>query len=153
ENVFDVSHVVGRDDWLQTALSYLHTVPAKKLVVVRGMMGVGKTTCLKLLLHTLSEQDGYQPILHLFVSREDMTPEDHLDNFLAAILAKREVVLPESKMPSREAQIKLLLSDLHKAKERVVLLLDDAQMILDERGQIPACWQDFFTEFLGRPHK
>ncbi len=153
ENAFDISHVVGRADWLKTALSYLHTTPPKKLVVVQAMMGMGKTTCLKLLLHTLCEGGNFQPILHLFSDRVDMTAEDHLDTFLATILAKREVIIPESKMPNRREQIKLLLSDLHKADQRVVLLLDDAQIILDEHGQLAACWQDFFTEFLQRPHQ
>jgi hypothetical protein len=153
ENAFDIGHVVGRETWLKTALSYLHTTPPKKLIIIQAMMGMGKTTCLKLLLHALSEQDRYQPILHLFSDQEDMTSEDHLDNFLATVLAKREVIIPESKVPNREEQIKLLLSDLHKSKERVVLLLDDTQIILDERGQLPSAWQQFFTEFLQRPHQ
>jgi len=80
-------------------------------------MGIGKNHCLKLLLHMLTEQERYQAILHLFLDHQDMTSEDHLDNFLATVLAKREVVIPETKILTRQEQIKFLLRDLANAEQ------------------------------------
>ncbi len=47
-----MSYIVGREPWLTTMLSDLET-KAKKLVVIQGMMGIGKSSGLKLLLHHL----------------------------------------------------------------------------------------------------
>lgn len=149
----DTSHIVGREAWLARMLSYLDTTP-KKLVVIQGMMGVGKTSGIKLLLQTLLEREECWPVLYSFPTTPDITPSDHLNTFLATILAELEVAEPEvSKTPPLDKRIDQVIKHLGEAKQRVILLVDDAQVIMDERGQLPREWEQFFAKYLSSNHQ
>ena len=149
----DISHIVGREAWLTKMLSYLDTT-AKKLVVVQGMMGIGKTSGIKLLLQNLLDREECWPILYNFSTAGDITPADHLNTFLATVLAELHISEPEaSKTPSLAKHIEQVMQHLAETGQRIVLLLDDAQVILDERGQLPQAWEHFFTEYLHSNHQ
>lgn len=149
----DTGHIVGREEWRTQMLSYLEPA-SKKLVVIQGMMGIGKTSGLKLLLQSLLEREEYWPILYAFSPATDITPNDHLDTFLATILAELEVPEPEpTKTPPLSKRIEQLLKRLGEVEQRVVLLLDDAQVILDRQGQLAQEWQQFLAEFLRYQHR
>ena len=149
----DISHIVGREDWLTRMLSYLDAMP-KKLVVVQGMMGIGKTSSLKLLLHHLLDREECWPILYSFSTAADVTPADHLDTFLATIHAELRATNPETgKTPSVARRIQQVIELLAATQQRVILLLDDAQVIMDEHGQLSRDWQHFFTEYLRSNHQ
>ncbi len=149
----DTSHIVGRETWLAKMLSYLDT-EVKKLVLVQGMMGLGKTSGIKLLLQNLLDREECWPILYSFSTVADITPADHLDTFLATILAELQVSEPEaSKTPPLTKRIDLVIKCLAETNQRVVLLVDDGQVIMDERGQLPHEWEQFFTEYLRSNHQ
>ena len=151
---FDTSYIVGREAWHATMLSYLEVVPLKKLVVIQGMMGAGKTSSLKLLLQNLLEHEEYWPIFYTFSPASDITPDDHLDTFLATILAELYVAEPEAtKTPPLTERIEQVLKRLTEAEQRVVLLVDDAQVILDQLGQLTENWRQFLTAFLQHQHR
>ena len=151
----DTSHIVGRETWNTEMLSYLEAAKApKKLVVIQGMMGAGKTSSLKLLLRSVLEHDEYWPILYTFSPASDMTPDDHLDSFLATILAEVHAAEPEApKTPPLTQRIEQVLTQLSEAEQRIVVLVDDAQVILDEHGQLPENWRRFLTAFLQHQHR
>ncbi len=149
----DTSHIVGREPWLAKMLSYLET-RAKKLVVVQGMMGIGKSSGIKLLLQNVLEREEGWPVLYSFPTATDITPTDHLDTFLATILAELQVSEPEaSKTPPLAKRIEQVMTRLAETEQRIILLIDDAQVIMDERGQLPHEWQQFFTEYLRSNHQ
>ena len=149
----DTSHIVGREPWLTTMLSHLET-KAKKLVVIQGMMGIGKSSGLKLLLHHLLDREECWPILYSFPTSADITPADHLDTFLATILAEIQVSEPEaSKTPPLAKRIEQVLTHLTEMHQRIILLIDDAQIILDEHGQLSREWQQFLAEYLRSNHQ
>lgn len=152
-SLLDTSHIVGREPWLDTMLSHLET-RLKKLVVIQGIMGVGKSSGLKLLLQNLLEREECWPILYSFPTGPDITPTDHLDTFLATILAEVQVAEPEaSKTPSLTKRIEQVVMHLTGTALRVILLIDDAQVILDEHGQLLQEWQQFFTTYLRSNHQ
>ncbi len=149
----DTSHIVGREPWLVKMLSYLDTT-AKKLVVIQGMMGIGKTSGMKLLLQNLLDREECWPILYTFSTATDITPTDHLETFLATILAELHVSEPEaSKTPPLAKRVEQVIKHLEVMEQRVILLLDDAQVIIDEHGQLPREWQQFFAEYLSSTHQ
>jgi hypothetical protein len=108
--VSDVSHIVGRQEWLEKLLSFAGK--AKKFVAIQGMMGVGKTSLLKLLL-----QNEAAETLPLAI------------------------------------QISQMMQRLGEIKQRVVLLVDDGQVVLDQQGQISREWQHFLREYLSADHR
>ena len=149
----DTGHIVGREVWRAKMLSHLEST-SKKLVVIQGMMGIGKTSGLKLLLQSLLEREEYWPILYTFSPAADVSASDHLDTFLATILAELEVSEPESaKTPPLAKRIEQVLKRLDEVEQRVVLLLDDTQVILDRQGQLTREWQQFLAEFLKYQHR
>jgi transcriptional regulator with XRE-family HTH domain len=149
----DTSHIVGREPWLARMLSYLDTIP-KKLVVIQGMMGIGKTSGIKLLLQNLLEREECWPVLYSFPTTADITPSDHLNTFLATILAELQVSEPEaSKTPPLAKRIEQVIKHLAETEQRIILLIDDAQVIIDERSQLPREWQQFFAEYLSSNHQ
>ena len=153
QQAFDISHLVGREEWLATMLS--HAENQKKLVVISGMMGVGKTSGLKLLLsHFLNQPEACHPLFSTFPSASDMKPADHLQTLLATILAELDASEPEAtKTVSLETQVKQVLTRIAQLDQRVVLLLDDAQHILNERGRLTPEWEYFLATYLEVDHQ
>lgn len=151
--LFDVSHVVGREQWLGRMLSYL-AEHSKKLAVIRGMMGVGKTSGLKLLFQQFQAQEHIYPIFYTFSPAVNIKPADHLQAFLATILAELDRSEPETTTTGQlEAWIEYVLSRLVELKQRVVLFVDDAQVILNDEGQLSPEWEQFLTKYLGTHHQ
>src|SRR5260370_10129689 len=149
----DTSHIVGRDGWAEKMLSYLHMTPPKKVVVIQGLSGSGKTTGLKLLQRRLGEMEGYRLIQHAFTSSENKTPGDHLDSFLAKVLKELRIPQPDgSKALLLAEQIDQIITGLMAAGERVVLLLDDAQPILEQPAYLSSNRHQFLPPLFHLPH-
>src|SRR5579875_82388 len=122
KSTLDTSHIVGRESWLARMISYLDTMD-KKLVVIQGMMGVGKTSGLRLLLHQLLDREECWPILYSFSTTADTTPTDHLDMLLATTLAELHVPEPETgKTPPLARRIERFIKYLVATEQRVILL-------------------------------
>lgn len=149
---FDTSHIVGRETWLSQMLT--HLAESMKVVVIRGMMGQGKTSGLKLLFQNLQEQNLFYPILYTFSPAGDMTPADHLQSFLSTILAELNGDAPEAtKTIPLATQIEQVLTQIGAAAQRVILLVDDAQGILGEQNQLTPEWEQFLDTFLAADHQ
>ena len=148
---FDISHLLGREAWVERMISYL-SAQRKKFIVIQAMMGEGKTSGLKWLLQRLLELDGYYPIFYTFPAAEDRTPTDQLTAFLSAVLAELHVSDPDAKTPSLEMQIEQVLTRLAELSQRVVFLVDDAHLVLDAQGQLTPEWDHFLRAFVAGDH-
>ncbi len=153
----DVSHLLERDAWIEEMLSYLEMKPAKKLVTIQAVSGAGKTSAINLLLKNLIDRDHCLPLLFSFSPAEDMTPDDHLDTFLAQLLT--DLGIPQSdeaqKARSADERIEQVLNEIIAARQqgmRVILLLDDAQVILERDRDVSAHWLQFLSEFVKNDH-
>lgn len=149
---FDTSHLLGREAWVEHMISYPIT-QHKKFIAILGMMGEGKTSGLKWLLQRLLELDGYYPIFYTFSTTEDRTPTDQLTAFVSAILAELHVSDPDGKTPALEKQIAQVLSRLAELSQRVVFLVDDAHLVLDNHGQLTPEWDRFLRAFVASDHR
>ena len=149
----ETRHLIGRETWLADLQRMVQDTPAKKLVFLRGPIGVGKSSELMRLasLFERTLHPAYRVIwLPLRAAQTAGRPELALDVLLGTLLSDCGVMpLPPS--APREAHIAALLSHLKKDNRPTVILLDNAEC-LQEKGRLAACWEVFLTEFVHSDH-
>src|SRR6266567_1264668 len=152
----DTSHLLERESWVKEMLSYLNMMPQKKLVVIQGAMGAGKSHAMALLTQQLALQSDLYVLPYRFEQGEDTTPDDQLAIFLATVLSDLLQAAPdETKQRSLEERIDQVLAALRERGERGqknVLLLDDTQVIFPSALEWSAAWERFFQSFTREPH-
>lgn len=153
-HLLETRHLIGREDWLASVLTTLHGPFVKKLVVLQGPPGIGKSSELhRIAAHFLAVEPRPLVILSAFTSVEQHSePENALDLLLGTVLA--EIGSPDD--PVRTAplavRIAFVLDQLEKRSRATLVLVDNAEHLVDERGQIAPCWQEFLKQFLQRRH-
>lgn len=149
----DQRHLVGRDGWIAEMHAYLDAPLPKKLVVVQATMGAGKSSGLNLLRRSLEQRGSYEIIFFACASPSNMTYEEHLDQLLAAVLVRLGVQMQEADLPPPLPQrIKRCFQQIALTKRRTVIFVDNGEVVLDENGQLSACWQQFLADFLHYQH-
>ncbi len=150
----DTSHLLERDAWLEHMVSYLTREQQRKLVVIQGHMGIGKSHALALLTQHLASLSDYYLIPYRFSSGEGKTPEDQLDTFLATLQADLlggTSITDTMKQPPLAERMEQVFSTM-KQRGKVVLLLDDVQEVFSSATQWPTVWEQFFLAFVKEPH-
>jgi tetratricopeptide (TPR) repeat protein len=153
----DTSHLLEREEWVRTMLTYPAMTPPKKLVTIQGHMGIGKSHALALLIQRLALQPDLYLIPYRFESGEGKTPDDHLAVFLATILSDL-IMMPttdETKQCPLHERIDQVLAAIRQRSEqgqKVILLLDDAQEIFPSAVEWSPTWEQFFQTFIKEPH-
>lgn len=149
----DVSTLLEREAWVEEAMSLLQRTPPIKVSVVQGGMGAGKSHALALLAQRLAQQEELYLIPYKFEQSESMRPEDHLDVFLATLLADLTFqASDEAKQRPLEERIGQALKVLFAYEKPVVLLLDDAQQIFPDANSWSLGWHQFFSKWMSGPH-
>jgi Domain of unknown function (DUF1704)/AAA domain/Tetratricopeptide repeat len=156
EHLLETRHLVGRGEWLQQVLGLLQGEVPKKLLVLQGPIGSGKSSELHRLARSFLSTDPARPHLvlcELPAVERDLGAESALDLFLATVLA--EVGTPGSAMPlaSLSTRAAFVLETLATTIRPTVLLLDNAEHLLDEHGTLAVCWEQFLSQFLRRQHR
>ncbi len=151
----ETRHLIGREDWLRSVLALLDETLPKKLVVLQGPVGVGKSSELhRLAAHLLRVESPRTRVVlcDLPVTEHDVEPESMLDIFLATILAEAGTL--GSVMPSASLNVRILfaLEALKQSSRPLLLLLDNAEHLLDKRGRLTPCWEQFLAQFLRCQH-
>ncbi|HYU73301.1 MAG TPA: hypothetical protein VEL31_11530, partial [Ktedonobacteraceae bacterium] len=85
----ETRHLIGREDWLRSVLALLDETLPKKLVVLQGPVGVGKSSELHRLAEHLLRVEAPQTrvvLCDLPITEHDVELESMLDIFLATIL-------------------------------------------------------------------
>jgi len=158
----DTSHILGREQWMNKMLSYLNPQESirEKVIVIQAGLGAGKTSCFKLLQKRLLECDDIHVIYHeckksmdLDASQKGKTPEEHLEALLAHIINDLQ---PHQAERHEEAsvteRVRLVLQAMGESSTRIVILIDDAQVLLDEDGELSSGWQLFLDEVIAHNH-
>jgi tetratricopeptide (TPR) repeat protein len=156
DHLLETRHLLGRGEWLQEVLGLLQGEVPKKLLILQGPIGSGKSSELHRLARSFLSTDPARPHLvlcELPAVERDLGAESALDIFLATVLA--EVGTPGSAMPlaSLATRVTFVLETLATTIRPTVLLLDNAEHLLDEHGQLAACWQQFLSQFLRHQHR
>lgn len=149
-------HLVGRNDWVRDMQRFVSTGLPKKLIVIQAALGAGKTSALHLLRRELEEQETCRSFFFTCTSPVDMTPEEHLDRFLADVSAFLGVVAKpedEQELLSLTQRSQLLLKHLAQLHEQTIVFVDNGEVLLGERGQLAACWKQFFQDFVQYQHR
>ena len=154
----EVRHVVGREAWIDDMLERLRASLAPKLVVLQGSLGAGKSCSLHALGWRIkgNQPDGAAVSLVEFDTKAPEPDDDAiLDQILCAVLADLGFASTIEVMMQRktlEERLTVAFEALEQAK-RSIILLDNAEVIIDAQGAIKPNWYRFLTEFLRRSHR
>ena len=77
-----------------------------------------------------------------------------LDALLAYILNDLQPQQAERReAPSTKERIRLVLQAIGEATKRLVILVDDAQVLLEQNGELSLGWQHFLGEVIEHSHQ
>ncbi|MGH2496506.1 MAG: tyrosine/phenylalanine carboxypeptidase domain-containing protein [Ktedonobacteraceae bacterium] len=153
----DTSHLLEREEWVAKMLTYPEATPQRKLVVIQGYMGTGKSHALALLTQHLAKESKYYLIPYLFEAGESKTPEDHLEVFLATIFSDLTMTatsddVKQRPLKERIDQVLAALKERGEQGQKVMLLLDDAQVIFPSAAEWFPAWAQFFEAVVREQH-
>lgn len=152
----ETRHLVGREDWLVSVTASLQETLPKKLIVLQGPVGIGKSSELhRLALQMLSiEPSHFQVTLcELPVAEQETDPESALDVLLGTLLAEMGTPDASMQLSSLETRVTYALHCLEKASRPVLVFVDNAEQLLDEEGRLAPCWERFLQRFLRSQHR
>lgn len=150
----DTSHILGRDEWRQQVKRLLTAVQRKKILILHGPAGIGKSSELNRLATSFLLHATHRPILCDFRAVEQRCePEEALDILVSTVLTELGVILPHMSPPSLDGRVAAMLEQTQEADLPVVILIDHAEVILDARGAIAPCWQRFLSRCLRGQHQ
>src|SRR5579859_2012688 len=151
----ETRHLIGRESWLARVLALLQGSTPKKLVVLHGPIGVGKSSELNRLagLWKLAAPSLSSLVkITLPVVDAEKSPEVALDLLLGTLLLEyQHPPLPAT--ASLQMRINSVLSRLTQQNHPGLILLDNAEGLLIEQGQLAPCWEMFLTQFLRGQHQ
>ncbi|MGB8346280.1 MAG: tetratricopeptide repeat protein [Ktedonobacteraceae bacterium] len=154
-SLLETRHLVGRADWLTSLSTALYGPQPRKLLVLHGPTGIGKSSELhRLARHLLAIAAHPHVILCILPDAEqEREPENALDHLLGLLLA--EIGPPDSSMQAApvEARITFVLNRFEKMARPVLVLIDNAEQVLESSGQLAACWKQFLKRFLRSQHR
>src|SRR5579859_4172942 len=151
----ETRHLIGRAGWLDTIMQMLEGPVPKKLMILHGPIGVGKSSELHRLAiewkRTVSDQESVIKIMLPLVEPES-SPEMALDLVLGTLLAEyHHPALPAT--ATQQMRINRLLSSLTQQEYPGLILLDNAECLLTEEGTLASCWEAFLTQLVRGQHQ
>ena len=151
----EISHLVGRKSWLDSLYAAIAGQPPLKWLILQGPPGIGKTSE----LHRIASYfQQHVPRYYVILCRlpecehETISADLALELLLSAVL---EGIGPtNAPMPtgSMQARVKYVLGCVARADRSVLILLDNAEHLLDEQGQLAPLWKNFYEQFIHIRH-
>jgi tetratricopeptide (TPR) repeat protein/transcriptional regulator with XRE-family HTH domain len=151
----ETRHLVGREEWLSMVIEHVQGRTARKLIILQGPMGVGKSSELHRLATYFIEttQPAYTVIwLPLPTERNDGA-EASLEMFLGTTLTDLGAPSSTPVLASLDARMTSVLVHLERSSQRVILLVDNAEGVLTNEGVLAPCWEQFLAQFLSFQHQ
>ena len=152
----ETRHLLGRSEWLASITQAIQSHASKKLVVLHGPVGIGKSSELhRLIQHFIhASEPAYHVIwIPLLPAERSAGPESSLTLLLGNVLAESGAPPPTPEMASWEKRQRLVFAHLEQSSRPVVILVDNAENALMEDGSLSACWEEFLAHFLRRQHR
>jgi hypothetical protein len=128
------------------------TASSKKIIILQGSPGSGKSSELHRLMHRL-------PQYHLVLSEPlpiqlgRLEPSDTLERLLNDIFELYGSMYTKMPANNLQARTKYILDQLVKANYPTLICMDNAEHIFDERGNLDTTWQHFLTIFAQTTHQ
>jgi hypothetical protein len=151
----EISHLVGRELWLETLYAAIVGQPPIKWMILQGPPGIGKTSELfRIATYFQQHIPRYYVVLCQLPEREqeeigaDLALEFLLSNLVEGI-GPANISMPVEGLGAR---VKYVLSCLARADRPVLILLDNAEHLLDEHGQLVPIWKHFYEQFVHARH-
>jgi tetratricopeptide (TPR) repeat protein len=151
----EISHLVGRESWLDSLYAAIRGQPPIKWIILQGPPGIGKTSELhRLATYFQQHIPRYYVILCQLPEREqealsgDMALELLSSDIVEGIGLLRASLLTES----LQARVRHVLDGLARADRPVLILLDNAEQLLDEQGDLVPTWRQFYKQFVHARH-
>ncbi len=151
----ETRHLLGRQAWLDSIMQMVQASLPKKLIVLHGPIGIGKSSELNRLAQQFQSLDHHsmRVVAIPFLAAEQYPdPETALDVFLGTVLHESQSA-PFPAHASQQTLTKLVLSTLELQKEPMVILLDNAECLLTEQGRLSPCWETFLARYLRSLHQ
>ena len=149
--VAETRHLIGREAWLASVRQMVQAFPAKKLIVLQGPIGVGKSSELTRLSDSFQRTSSHVVWLTLPADWSS-GPETALDLLLGTWLGACGLA-PFPAETARERLMAVLLAHLKQQGHPSAILLDNAECLLEANGTLAACWEAFLTQFVRSRHQ
>lgn len=150
----ETRHLIGRETWLAGVCRMVQGFPARKLIVLQGPIGVGKSSELMRLVRHFQYSSSQVIWLPLPATEGSSGPETALDVLLGTWLgASGTDPLALASETTREHLIEAVLAHLRRQQRPTVVLLDNAECLLEENGALAPCWEAFLTRFVRSQHQ
>jgi len=151
----EISHLIGREQWLDSLYGAIAGQPFIKWMILQGPPGIGKTSELHRIATYFQQHIPryYVVLCQLPVRAQEVIGADlALELLLSDILAG--IGLANAPLPTEnlQARIKHLLNCLAHTDRSVLILLDNAEHFLDEQGQLLPIWKHFYEKFVHARH-
>ncbi len=151
----EISHLVGRQDWLASLYGAIAGQPSVKWVILQGPPGVGKTSELHRIANYFQQHiPRYYVILCKLPERnqEALSADIALEILLSDILQGIGPTNAPMPVSTLQARLKYVLDCVAHADRYILILLDNAEHILDEQGNPAPIWQQFCEKFVHVRH-
>ncbi|MHB8599583.1 MAG: tyrosine/phenylalanine carboxypeptidase domain-containing protein [Ktedonobacteraceae bacterium] len=152
--LMETRHLIGREDWLASVLASLEGPLPKKVVVLQGPTGIGKSSE----LHRIAQQlllalSHPHVVLCVLPNLEQHSePEHALDLVLGSLLIEIGPQDAAIQTASFSVRIGTVLGYLAKVSRPVLVCIDNAEHLLDAHGRFAPCWETFLKQFLRSHH-
>src|SRR5437588_4737277 len=149
----DTSHLIGRERSREELVELLRE---KKLLVIRGPAGIGKSSELNWLATHLLRQESSRERVILCDLRSDeqvRSPEEALDTMLGTMFTELRRPHPQQSPGNVGERTLFLLDQLERISTQAVMLIDHAECLLRDDGSLAPCWERFFSLFLRSQHR
>lgn len=151
--LMETRHLLGRADWLASVITTLQT-RGRKIVVLQGPSGIGKSSELHRLANYFLNAESHPHVVLCVLPNveQDLEPENTLDALLGSLLAELSLGDEAIQRATRALRITAVLNRLEKTARPVLVLVDNAEHLMEGRDRFAPGWEDFLERFLCSKH-
>ena len=151
----EISHLVGREGWLDSLYGAIAGQPSIKWMILQGPPGIGKTSELhRIATYFQQHIPRYYVVLCQLPEREQeaIGADVALELLLSDIVEGIGLANAPVPVESLQARMKYVLDCVARSDRPVLILLDNAEHLLDEQSHLVPIWRQFYEKFVHARH-